>query len=146
MSHPLATYTFLPWLRQGLSNSIMQSEATPNPDLRASVDLQLTVRSQGVAGPVPDAPLATNKIQLYGPGEILGIDSKLVFKTEPRHWITNFEPNSLAHIEFYDEDLPWRYTPAHANTATHRHLPWIMLIVLEEGEFKEGQGQGPAPF
>jgi hypothetical protein len=146
MSHPLATYTFLPWLRQGLSNSIMQSEATPNPDLRASVDLQLAVRSQGVAGAVPDAPLATNKIQLYGPGEILGIDSKLVFKTEPRHWITNFEPNNLAHIEFYDEDLPWRYTPAHANTATHRHLPWIMLIVLEEGEFKEGQGQGPAPF
>ena len=25
--------------------------------------------------------------------------------------MTNFEPNYLAAIEFYDEDFPWRYTP-----------------------------------
>ena len=34
----LATYTFLPWLRQGLSNSVDQDETTPNPDLRAALD------------------------------------------------------------------------------------------------------------
>lgn len=146
MSHPLATYTFLPWLRQGLSNSIVQTETTPNPTLRAAVDVRLTIRSEGVAGVVPDANLATTTVQLHGPGEILGLDPALVFKTEPRHWITNFEPSTLAHIEFYDEDFPWRYTPARANSGTHRHLPWIMLVVLEEGEFSEGQGQGPSPF
>ncbi len=148
MSNPLATYTFLPWLRQGLSNSITQDEAAANPALRASVAMQLTVRSQGVGGAaVPDTNLATNTVRLYGPGDVLGIEQGAVIKTEPRHWITNFEPNDLACIEFYDEDFPWRYTPAHANTATHRHRPWIMLVVLEEGEFTERPAAaGKTPF
>lgn len=147
MTHPLATYTFLPWLRQGLSNTITQDEAAANPALRASVPLKLTVRSQGVAGAVPDADLATTTIRLYGPGDVLGIDPRAIVKTEPRHWITNFEPNNLAHIEFYDEDLPWRYTPAHADLATHRHRPWIALVVLAEREFAEKDATGkPAPF
>jgi hypothetical protein len=147
MSNPLATYTFLPWLRQGLSNTITQDEATPNANLRASVALQLTLRSHGLGAAVPDANLATNAVRLYGPGDVLGIDKRAIVKTEPRHWITNFEPNNLAHIEFYDEDFPWRYTPAHADVANHRHRPWIMLVVLEEGEFKDGAATGTnTPF
>jgi hypothetical protein len=147
MSHPLATYTFLPWLRQGLSNTIAQDETAANASLRASVPMQITLRSQGVSGAVPDANLNTNMVRLYGPGDVLGIEPRAVIKTEPRHWITNYEPNNLAHIEFYDEDFPWRYTPAHANTGNHRHRPWIMLVVLAEGEFEEGDGHGrPSPF
>jgi hypothetical protein len=156
MANPLATYTFLPWLRQGLSNTITQAESAANPNLRASVALQLTLRSQGVNGAIPDANLATTTVRLHGPGDVLGIDQRggegsrregAIFKTEPRHWITNYEPNNLAHIEFYDEDFPWRYTPAHADTATHRHRPWIMLIVLEEGEFTDGVTTGKqTPF
>jgi hypothetical protein len=147
MSHPLATYTFLPWLRQGLSNTIAQDELAANPSLRASVPMQITLRSEGVSGAVPDANLTTNMVRLYGPGDVLGIEPRAIIKTEPRHWITNYEPNNLTHIEFYDEDFPWRYTPAHADTGNHRHRPWIMLVVLAEGEFEEGDGQGrPAPF
>ena len=49
----------------------------------------------------------------YGPGDIVGIDKpRRSIKDEPRDWITNFEPNYLAYVEFYDEDFPWRYTPA----------------------------------
>jgi hypothetical protein len=147
MSHPLATYTFLPWLRQGLSNTITQAETAANPGLRASVALQLTVRPQAVGAAIPDSNLATNTVRLYGPGDVLGIEERAIIKTEPRHWITNYEPNNLVHIEFYDEDFPWRYTPARADVATHRHRPWIMLVVLEEGEFSDGNAQGkPSPF
>jgi hypothetical protein len=147
MSHPLATYTFLPWLRQGLSNTITQGEAAANPSLRASVALRLTLHSEAVGAAIPDADLGTTAVQLYSPGDVLGIEQRAVIKTEPRHWITNYEPNNLAHIEFYDEDFPWRYTPAHADGATHRHRPWIMLVVLEEGEFADGNAEGrPAPF
>ena len=124
----------------------IETESTPNPDLRASIGVQLTVRAEGISAPVPDMNLATNKIQLYGPGELLGIEELPLIKTEPRHWITDFEPNNLAHIEFYDEDFPWLYTPARANSSTHRHLPWIMLVVLEEGEFTDGKGDTAAPF
>ena len=146
MSHPLATYTFLPWTRQGLSLSIQQTESTPNPELRASVAIQLTLRAEGISGPVPDMNLATNKIQLHGPGDLLGIEQLPLIKTEPRHWNTDFEPNDLAHIEFYDEDFPWLYTPAKANSANHRHTPWLMLVVLEVGEFTDGKGDTAAPF
>ena len=147
MSNPLATYTFLPWLRQGLSNSISQDETTANPALRASVALQLTLRAEGVSAAVPDANLATNMVRLYGPGDVLAIEQRAIIKTEPRNWITNYEPNDLAYIDFYDEDFPWRYTPAHANTTTHRHRPWIMLVVLAEGEFREGKPESsPTPF
>ena len=47
---------------------------------------------------------------------------------EPAHWVTNFEPNYLAAIEFYDEDFPWRYTPAAPDG--RRLLPWLALVVL----------------
>jgi hypothetical protein len=146
MSDPLATYTFLPWLRQGLSNSITQDETTANPALRASVDVHLALRAQGIAAAVPDAPV-DRAVALFGPGDVLGIERRAIVKTEPRDWITNFEPNYLAHIEFYDEDFPWRYTPAHADRTTHRHRPWIALVVLAEGEFTDGNAAGkPLPF
>ncbi len=147
MSDSIGTYSFLPWLRQGLSNSIAEDEVAPNASLRASVAMTLTLKSQGVGGAVPDANLKTNVVRLYGPGDVLAIEQRAIIKTEPRHWITNQEPNELAYIEFYDEDFPWRYTPAHANTATHRHRPWIALVVLAEGEFTEGMpGSTPTPF
>jgi hypothetical protein len=147
MTSPLATYTFLPWVRQGLGNSITQDETAANTSLRASVGIQLAVRSEGIAAAVPDAVLGTSAVRLYGPGDVLGIEPRAVVKTEPRHWITNYEPNNLAHVEFYDEDFPWRYTPARASTTTHRHRPWIALVVLAEGEFTDGNAVGrPSPF
>lgn len=146
MSDPLATYTFLPWLRQGLSNSITQDEATANTALRASIDVHLTLRATGISAAVPDTPV-DRAVALFGPGDVLGIERRAIIKTEPRDWITNFEPNYLAHIEFYDEDFPWRYTPAHADRTTHRHRPWIALVVLAEGEFSDGNATGkPLPF
>lgn len=142
----LPTYSFLPWLRQGLANSVQEDESTPNPALRAGLDVELTLRSQGVNGTVSDRRV-TRRVQLYGPGDVIGIDAKAIIKTEPRHFITNFEPNYLAHIEFYDEDFPWRYTPARPDPTHHRQRPWIMLVVLEEGEFRDGDARGKSlPF
>ena len=46
----------------------------------------------------------------------------MVVRTEPLNRITNFEPNYLAFIEFYDEDFLWRYTPARANGSTTANL------------------------
>ncbi len=54
---------------------------------------------------------------------------------EPRHWITNFETNYLPFVEFYEEDFPWRYTPASHSDGGRRLRPWLTLVVLDEGEF-----------
>jgi len=142
MSQPIAIYSFLPWLRQGLANKI-----TASGDLRATIPVELTLSGSQTGGGELSVPIQRD-VQLFGPGDILGIDSKAVIKTDPRNWITNFEPNYLPYIDFYEEDMPWRYTPAIPDKILHRLPPWIMLVVLKEGEFEEGSNvlNKPLPF
>ena len=64
---------------------------------------------------------------------------RAIFRTDPRAWITNYESNYLAAIDFYDEDFPWRYTPAAPDGPGCKLRPWIALIVLQESEFNEGR-------
>lgn len=147
MSEPLATYSFLPWLREGLSNNIIQADNDSLVKLRASITVNLTIAATGVNGTdLPPSALPPKTIELYGPGDIIGIDSKAIVKTEPRNWITNFEPNYLPYIEFYPEDFAWRYTPA--RPGGDRLRPWLTLVVLKEDEFEDGQNMKdkPLPF
>src|SRR5437762_13548077 len=102
MSDTLATYSFLPWLRQGLSNNIIQADSG-SAKTRASINVRLTVSPTKVDGTAGADQLVENDIELYGPGDIAGIDAKAIIKTEPHNWITNFEPNYLSYIEFYEE-------------------------------------------
>ena len=145
MSQPVANYTFLPWLRQGIARQISSADGDNTVQLRTTVPVDLELAAEGGPGGKLTQPVHRD-VQIYGPGDIVGIDSKIVVRTEPRDWITNFEPNYLAFVEFYDEDFPWRYTPAAPNG--HRLRPWIMLVVLEEGEFTEGKNlqNRPLPF
>ncbi len=110
----------MPWVRRGISNHI-----TAEAGLRAQVDVQLTLNETEV--------LEKQPVQLVGPGDITGINSNVIVRTEPRNWITNFEPNYLSFIEFYDEDFPWRYTPAGASGK--KLQPWLYLLLLKETEF-----------
>lgn len=141
----LGTYSFLPWLRQGLAGRIRNADLDPAVRARVQVDVQLRVRAQKLGGGEQTADV-TRPVGLFGPGDIVGIDRRAIVRTEPRDWITNFEPNYLAHIEFYDEDFPWRYTPAAADETTGRLRPWIALVVLAEGEFTEHPASPHAPL
>lgn len=151
MTNPVATYTFLPWLRQGIASRITQKD-TFGPGLgaeRAAVHVALQVNGQ--------ADFVANNVALLGPGDVIGIQPQAVVRTEPRAGTADFEPNYLAAIDFYDEDFPWRYTPAAAaqvddsgqpvsNPSRTRLRPWIFLIVLEESEFTENSVlAGPLP-
>ena len=134
MSKILSSYSFLPWLRLGISNQIESDDLDTDVKLRAPIDVNLTIQADG-------SDVATDvvkKIGLYGPGDIVGIDSKIIIKTEPNNWITNFEPNYLASIDFYEEDFPWRYTPARPDS-DDRLRPWLTLVVLKEDEFTNGK-------
>ena len=121
----IARYSFLPWLRRGIATEI-QAPATAS---RATVSVAVTVASDAAA-----TPLTPKAIQLIGPADVIGFQPHLVIRTEPRNWITDFEPNYLAFIEFYDEDFAWRYTPT-APDAAHRLAPWVALLVLKDSEF-----------
>jgi hypothetical protein len=134
----IATYSFLPWARQGLGNHLKEDDFDPAVILRASVGIQLTLTGKNKSNDSEIIATVPRDIQLYGPGDIAGIDPRSIVKVEPRNLITNFEPNFLPYIEFYDEDFPWRYTPAKATG--HKLRPWITLVVLKEDEFEDEKG------
>lgn len=146
MTTPIAAYSFLSWARQGLGIHLRDAGAG---ETRGSVQVKLRLRGKKVDGGAADATEEiTRPVQLYGPGDIIGIDLREIIRTEPRHWITNFESNYLAFVEFYDEDFAWRYTPAAPSPDRRRLTPWLTLAVLEEGEFEEGGNilGKPLPF
>jgi len=142
----LGTYSFLPWLRQGIANTIVTADNDTSVKTRASTHVELQVAGDPVGGGATLTAPLTQNIALYGPGDIVGIDSRAIFRTDPRPWITNYESNYLAAIEFYDEDLVWRYTPAAPDGSGLRLRPWLTLIVLQETEFSEGAGAVGRPL
>jgi hypothetical protein len=145
MSTPLATYSFLPWLRQGLSNRIAATDLDPAVTQRATVRVDVEVTGQRIGGGT-DSQTVGRDVEMFGPGDIIGIDRRAIVRVEPRDWATNFEPNYLPHVEFYDEDFPWRYTPAAPDVGKGRLRPWIALIVLSEAEFADGRDLRSRPL
>jgi hypothetical protein len=144
----IATYSFLPWLRQGVANTITSADGDAAVKTRASIHVALKLLGDPVGGGAKLTQDISQDVALYGPGDIVGIDARSVVRTEPRNWVTNFESNYLPAVDFYDEDFAWRYTPATADGTGLRLRPWIALIVLAEGEFTEGQNVAihPLPF
>ncbi|PBQ33647.1 hypothetical protein CNR22_18315 [Sphingobacteriaceae bacterium] len=146
-----ANHTFLPWARRGLASQISQTEifdgttqgtsnVTERPTIKAYVHVNVKNSSNAVV-PASASPLDMD-FQIIGPGDVIGIHPDAIVKTEPRDWITNFEPHSFPFIDFYEEDFPWRYSPAVAKfpsvpnaTEGGKLRPWLTLIVLKEDEF-----------
>jgi hypothetical protein len=128
----IATYTFLPWLRRGISNHL---EAPAGAGAtRATVTVTLAVASDEERRDLPPVT-----VRLVGPGDVVGLEARQIIRTEPRAGVSDFEPNYLAAVDFYDEDFPWRYSPVAPDPTSHRLTPWIVLVLLEEGEFTRRQ-------
>ncbi|MDF1489002.1 hypothetical protein [Tessaracoccus caeni] len=140
MSFELPEYSFLPWSRRGIATRVDQVDhlgAAPDagPKDRATLTASLTVESLPVPGAPTVAPVAVNQsVSLVGPGDVKSFRPDSVLRVMPVSGSLNATPGELAYLEFYDEDFPWRYTPARA-TADHRLRPWIALFVLAEGEY-----------
>ncbi|WP_027155704.1 hypothetical protein [Mesorhizobium sp. WSM2561] len=136
-------YTFSSWLRRGIGTRITQPDSlgagTSGVPERATVPIDVSLNGTGIS----------KNFALIGPGDIIGINPHMVVRTEPRNWISNFEPNYLAFIEFYDEDFLWRYTPA--RPSGEKLSPWLSLLVLEApdngqpGEYEVVNRRDPLP-
>ena len=133
-------FSFLPWVRQGIAANIKQEEGFGNLDgplqSRASVTFRVAIDAVPVGG--GDYEHAgediTQEIQVFGPGEVIGINRSAIVNTDPKPGITDYEPNYLPYVEFYEENFPWSYTPARA--VNSRLRPWLILLVLERSEFE----------
>ena len=116
-----AAYRFLPWARRGLSTMIAAPDIGQDLVQRPSLAAGLTVSGAGSHGV---------DLSLYGPADIIGIDSRLIIRTDPKPHTTDCEPNYLAAIEFDLPELPWLFSPASADAQQHLR-PWLVLVVLE---------------
>ena len=99
------TYRFLPWARRGLADRITSPDNGGALSARAKVTVGLTVSA---------IPEATYDLSLYGPGDVIGVDPRVIIRTDPRPASTDVEPNYFPLIEFDQPDLQWRYSPAAA--------------------------------
>lgn len=131
---PIASYSFLPWARQGLGGQVQEADQAAVPGIRATIGVTLTINADKVGGGTTSEQVPRN-VEMYGPGDVVGIDAASIVRSEPRHWVTNFETNYLPFVEFYEEDFPWRYTPARSADGGRRMRPWLTLVVLTEDEF-----------
>ncbi len=132
-------YQFYSWARRGISSQIIEKDSLGksdgNTDERARIPIKVTLNT-GAAD-------KGKEFALFGPGDITGISQNMIIRTEPGNGIADFEPNYLPYIEFYDEDFPFRYTPA-SPAAADKHLrPWLALIVLKENEFLDTKRREP---
>jgi len=131
-------YQFLSWARRGIARHISEQDTlgagAGSANERAGISISVQVNETVL----PDRVFA-----LTGPGDITGIQSSMIIRTEPPLGIADYEPNLLPYIEFYDEDFPWRYSPA-SPAGDKEHLrPWLALIVLKEGEFEDTKRREP---
>lgn len=128
---PLGQYHFLAWARRGVGTAIPNIDNGTLP-ARAILNVQLFLDVQGGAAPNPVAAPAV-AVNVFGPGDVIGVDPRYVIRTEPRTLTKNYEPNYLCGIEFDTPDFPWLFTPAAPN-GDQLH-PWVALIVLKASEF-----------
>jgi hypothetical protein len=89
--------------------------------VRAKVSVGLTVTGSAEA---------KYDLAVYGPGDVLGIDTRQIVRVEPRQNATDVESNYFPAIEFDAPDFPWLFTPA-VSGANDRLRPWCVLIVVD---------------
>jgi hypothetical protein len=139
---PLANYRFLPWTRQGLAAEIQAPDplTAPLPAGRAAFRVALAFNGN----PAVDGP----DVAPYGPGDVIGIDPRVMVRTEPQPYSPDFEPNYLAAVDFDTPDFPWMLTPAAPNVTSgfHKLRPWLVLLVFDRSRVAPPQMQRGHPL
>src|SRR5688572_26880046 len=100
----MAQLTFYSSVRRGAALAITRPEFSPasgNPveDRRARLGVSLNFGSGRTAG---------TTVELVGPGDIVGLDTRAIVRSFPRTDENQAEGEFLAYVEFDQIDLPWR--------------------------------------
>ncbi len=123
MSDPV--YEFLPWLRSGAGSAVRAPDDLGSLPARAGFEVGVHLNEEGV-------PATSTRLEVAGPGDVVGIDPRHVVRRVPSPGTSDFEPNFFCAIEFDRPELPWLATPAGPDPGTQKLRPWIVLVVVEE--------------
>ncbi|HEU4330379.1 MAG TPA: hypothetical protein VFR40_04625, partial [Lapillicoccus sp.] len=117
----MADFTFLPWARRGLAGRVPAVALDDPLPAQVTVDVGVTLSS---------LPEQRYTLTVNGPGDVMGLDPRVVIRTDPRPNSVDVEPNYLPLIEFDPPDLPWLFTPA-SSGPDDRLRPWCVLVVVD---------------
>ena len=128
----MAKIYVLPYYRKGLSNSITSSGQLKQH--RATLKVNLGVElDKKVDHTRVEKLLDGQEIQLMGPADVKWVQKKAISRISPPEGAkTRLFKEYLPYVEFFEEDLPWRYTPVATTDADFR--PWMTLIAVKEDE------------
>ncbi len=125
-------YRFLPWAKRGLARAVQTPDAI-GIDARPAIQLGLTIAADRDGNVVLPPVTGNLGLRLFGPADVVGIDTRLILRTDPKPFATSFEPNYLALVDFDPPDFPWMFTPAKADPQ-ERLRPWLVLVVLDRAK------------
>jgi hypothetical protein len=133
-----ASYDFLSWVRRGAASEVQGKDPlTGSLPYRASLGVKLRVDSGRDGGGAAHDDVDV-KVQLHGPGDVIGIDPRHVIRSDPAEGAQTFEPNCFATVEFHHPDFPWLFSvaaPKDEGTQPSGVRPWLVLVVLADDEY-----------
>lgn len=113
---------------------------TPPTGVRAESIVNLPLAdAAGRADPLQQRTVQ-QRIVLYGPGDVRGIDAGQIVRRYPAPGTPDAEETTLAHIEFDRPELPWAFSAS----TPHAHMqPWLALIVVDRSAVRWLPGAVP---
>jgi hypothetical protein len=136
MADSTVQISFGSWLRRGLAAGISRPDEGPSQPPKPTTKVAIGLEFDG------NAPLAQPSLTLVGPGDIAGLDTRVIVRTFPPADVNDAEAAFFVVVELDQADLLWRYTPARATgesdpsegTPDDKLRSWVTLVVLEETE------------
>ncbi len=140
----MSTYHFLPWVRSGMARLITAPDLGNEPSGqsgRISLPVTVTLEAKKTDGKTSHHEVRPkdgstsqdgDPPQLYGPGDVIGIDMREIIRTGPLPLTPDYPPERFAFIEFDRPDFPWLFTPG-AQSQDRLH-PWLILVVVEKSQ------------
>jgi hypothetical protein len=132
----------LNYLRKGLISSLEKGNSVANDTKRAQIDVMLKFKLKTVdSGSFISANMSAQKIELLGPADVKSLTSQAICRVSPAEsGDVRLNPSYRPYMEFYEEDLPWRYTPFAPDDSSF--YPWMRLIAVKDDEcdvtFRDG--------
>lgn len=128
----------LPYLRKGLANNIVDPTEEKAGQKRAEIKVNLKMKGTPVAGKTEfpkDFYMDGKTIELLGPADVKSLSRKAISRKSPESTgEIRLNCDYRPYVEFYEEDLPWRYTPV---SPRHKDFhSWMALIAVKDDEFK----------
>ena len=128
----MAKIYVLPYYRKGLSNSITSSGQLKQHRATLKVNLGVELNKK-IDDTRVEKLLEGQEIQLMGPTDVKSVQKNAISRISPPEGAkTRLFKDYLPYVEFFEEDLPWRYTPVATTDADFR--PWMTLIAVKEDE------------